>query len=152
MPLPFSSPSSLTLSPPPPPLLARRSGFSLSISGEGEEKKGRRWVVLINGRKPDDGKGRRETDRPHNLPTYLPGYRNHFSLSLSIFFSLTSVFLSVTHTHTHTLLKHSPDTTHTNTHLTANMLQKTHSNTQLWTLICQHTHTQHCRLHAQPPL
>lgn len=30
---------------------------------EGDEEKGKR-VVLINGRKPDDGKERRETDRP----------------------------------------------------------------------------------------
>lgn len=90
----------------------------LSISVEGDEEKGRR-VVLINGRKPDDGKERCETDRPHNLPSYQDTTITY--LFLSIYFLLLSVFNSHTQS---ARLKHSPDTTHTNVHLTANMLQK----------------------------
>lgn len=56
-----------SLSPPLPPLLAWRSGFSLSIN-KGERR--RRRSILINDRKPDDRKGRHETDRLHDLPTY----------------------------------------------------------------------------------
>ena len=131
MPLPFPSPSSLTRSHPTPPpylhLLARGSGFSLSISGEGEEEEGRRRrrrrrrVVLINGRKPDDGKGRCETDRPHNLPTYQDTTISlslflSLSLSHSIYFSLTSsVLLSVIQTHSHTGWN-SVQTPHTHRH------------------------------------
>ena len=143
MPLPFPSPSSLTRSHPTPPpylhLLARGSGFSLSISGEGEEEEGRRRrrrrrrVVLINGRKPDDGKGRCETDRPHNLPTY-----QDTTISLSLFLSLSLSFhlflahvFCVTICNSNTLthrVKLSPDTTHTQTRIRPqNMLQRTHS-------------------------
>lgn len=78
--------------------------------------------------------GRRETDRPHNLPTYQHTAITY--LSLSIYFLLISVFNSHTQS---ALLKQSPDTQHTNMHLTANMLQKTHYSTQLWALICQHS-------------
>lgn len=50
-------------------LLGDQVSLRPSVQRE-RRKKGRRRAVLINGRKPDDEKGRRETDRPHNLPTY----------------------------------------------------------------------------------
>jgi len=102
MPLPFSSPSSPPLSPPPcylHSLLDDRVSLCPSVERE-RRRRGWRRVVLINGRKPDDGKGRRETDRPHNLPTNQDTAITF--PSLSVYSSLTSVFLSDTHTHTHT--------------------------------------------------
>lgn len=105
--------------PPPSP----RSGFSLSIREEGEEEKGRRWVVLINGRKPDDGKGRCEIERPP-LPTCLPTRTPQSLLSLSL--SISSFSLSACSNTIQT--QH----IHTNMHVTTNMLQinkKRHSST-----------------------
>ena len=124
MPLPFSSPSSLALSPPPPTSTIRflsvhqcrgRGGGGLFWSMAGNQTMGREDVKQIG------------------PITYLPT-----GIPQSLLFPSPSISHFI-HTHT-ALLKHIPDTTHTNTHLTTNMLQTAHSSTLLQ--IGQNTNTQ----------
>lgn len=111
MPLPFSSPSPL------PPSSATSTPFLmlglLSVyQGRGGTGGG---VVVINGRKPDDGMGRREIDRLHNLhtdPDRAVG-------SLSLLSHTRSNTVQTAHTHKHKSdHKHAdmPTNTHTHTH------------------------------------
>ncbi len=135
MPLPFSSPFSLLphththTHAHTPPLLPRRSCFSLSISGEREEKDGRRWLFWsMTGNQTMGREDVKQIGPITYLPTRIP--QSLLSPSLSIYLSLTSV--SPPHIQTciwpqtcckkHTAApdsdrqRHNPHPTHTHTH------------------------------------
>lgn len=130
--------------PPPVPCLAIRFLSVHQCRGRGEKRGGGGLFWSMAG---NQTMGREDVKQIGPI-TYLPTRIPQSHLSLHLFLAPFCVPICNTQkrtpTHTHVALwKNSQDTTHTNMHLTTNMLQKKkkHTAARSFRLICQHTYT-----------
>lgn len=130
--------------PPPVPCLAIRFLSVHQCRGRGEKRGGGGLFWSMAG---NQTMGREDVKQIGPI-TYLPTRIPQSHLSLHLFLASFCVPICNTQkrtpTHTHVALwKNSQDTTHTNMHLTTNMLQKKkkHTAARSFRLICQHTYT-----------